>query len=41
MVMRGDKLKPPERPSHGLEFKPEVLIDHGVGGCEVGLSRAD
>ncbi|HEX7076392.1 MAG TPA: mandelate racemase/muconate lactonizing enzyme family protein [Hyphomicrobiaceae bacterium] len=34
------KLRPPERPGHGLAFKPEVLTEHRVGGFEVTLSRA-
>jgi L-alanine-DL-glutamate epimerase-like enolase superfamily enzyme len=34
-VPQGGVLRPPERPGHGVAFKPEVLQDHRVGGGEV------
>jgi hypothetical protein len=29
-------MTPPERPGHGLAFRPEVLKDHRIGGSRMG-----
>jgi L-alanine-DL-glutamate epimerase-like enolase superfamily enzyme len=31
---------PPERPGHGLAFRPEVLKDHRIGGSRMGRRPA-
>jgi hypothetical protein len=31
---------PPERPGHGLAFRPEVLKDHRIGGSRMGATTS-
>src|SRR5260221_14363161 len=31
-------MTPPERPGHGLAFRPEVLKDHRIGGSRMGAA---
>ena len=29
------RMSPPERPGHGLAFRPEILKDHRIGGQRI------